>query len=327
MKTLQLIFLLMYVSLSMAQIKVVPLNDVHESFKKKYYSQKRDYNPLQVGNVWQYRGGESNSFLTTRIVQDSVINGKKYFKKISYQNYLPTTNFVSWERNDTVSGVSFMLDFEDVNNNGDFLEELPLDSLENPYWSRYLTYKYSFAQPNPFSFFPGQKTVLVKDTSWVKLEGDTVISRYFEILELFWGEHIIEKFGVFDFNLESPSSYCTGAIINGKKYGTIVSVEDEEINHSIPSDFFLENNFPNPFNPTTTINFKIPNKLNGNQYYHVKLIVSDPLGRKIITLVDEKKAGGNYSVTFNAQELSSGVYFYKITANNYSEVKKMILLK
>lgn len=327
MKTLQLILLFIHGSLSIAQINVIPLNDVPEGFKKKYYSQKRDYNPLQVGNLWQYHDGEYNIYLTTRVVQDSVINGKRYFKKIYYQNDPPSTNFIAWERNDTVSGVSFMLDFEDVNENGDYLEELPVDSLENPYWSRYTTYKYSFAHPNPFTFFPGQKSVLVKDTNWVKIEGDTVISKYFEILELFWGEEIIEKFGVFAFNLESPNRYCTGAIINGKKYGTIVGIEDDEINHSIPTDFFLENNFPNPFNPTTTIRFNIPNKLQGDPYYYVKLIVYDALGRKIATLVDEEKSGGNYSTTFNARGLSSGVYFYSLISGKNIITKQMVLIK
>lgn len=219
-----------------------------------------------------------------------------------------------------------MLDFEDVNGNGDYLEELPVDSLENPWWSRYITYKYSFAHPNPFSFFPGQKTVLVKDTSWVKIESDTVIRRYYEIEELFWGEEIIEKFGIFSFNLESPNRYCTGAIINGRQYGTIVSVEDD-IEYSLPSESSLENNFPNPFNPTTTINFSIPKNNEGKAYSSVKLIVYDLLGRKVVTLIDEQRTAGTYSIIFNAQGLSSGVYFYSLHAGVFSQTQKLLLMK
>lgn len=323
MKILQLILLLIFSNICFAQIRVENLNNVSEQFKKKYYSQKREYNPLHVGNKWQYYDTEYKTYLTTRIIQDSIINGKKYFKKISYQNNPPTTNFVSWERNDTISGVSFMLDFQDVNKNGNYLEELPLDSLENPYWSRYKTYKYSFNDP---FFRSGEKTTLVKDTSWIRIEGDTVISRYFEIIEQFWGERIAEKFGIL-YNLsESPIRSCTGAIINGRKYGTIVSVED--IDRELPKEFILENNYPNPFNPSTTINFSVPIKPKlGNSYFDVKLIVYDALGREVATLVNEKKSNGTYSVTFNGEGLSSGVYYYSLHTESKRIAKSMILIK
>lgn len=325
MKTISTMLLLFLSNICIAQINVEYISNVPAEFKEKYYSQKRDYNPLQVGNMWQYHDAEYNDYLTTRIVQDSIINDKRYFKKICYQNNPPTTNFVVWERNDSVSGVSFMLDFEDANGNGDYTEELPLDSLENAYWSRYTTYKYSFAQPNPFTFFPGEKTVLVKDTSWVRFEGDTVISRYFEIGELFWGEEIIEKFGIFSFNLESPSQYCTGAIINGEKYGTIVSVEEEDIEHHVPSEFFLENNYPNPFNPSTTIEYNL--YVSG----YIKLKIYNILGEEVKTLAEGYQQKSKHRIIFNARtnscELSSGVYIYTLDFGNKVTSGKMILSK
>jgi len=309
-----------------SQIFIEPVNSVSDGFKKRYYSQKREYNPLHVGNVWQYRNTESGTLLTTRIVQDSVIYGKKYFKKTSYQLNGAKPNFVSWERNDTVSGVSFMLDFEDVNTNGNFIEELPLDSLENPYWSRYITYKYSFPRPNPFTFAPGQKTVLVKDTGWVKIEADTLIKRRFEILELFWQETIIDKIGVQVFMLEGPNTVCTGAIINGKKYGTIVGVKENE--QVLPYELKLENNFPNPFNPSTTINYTIPiSQKSVNQYSDVKLIVYDTIGREIAVLINEKKSSGTYSVKFDSKNLSSGVYYYSLITDLKRITKSMVLIK
>lgn len=214
-----------------------------------------------------------------------------------------------------------MLDFEDVNNNGDFLEELPLDSLENPYWSRYKTYKYSFN--NPF-FWSGEKTTLVKDTSWVIIEGDTVISRTFEIIELFWIEEIVEKFGIFWHWSDSPARYCTGAIINGRQYGTIVSVDD--ILERTPYAFLLGNNYPNPFNPTTTITYSIPQLLN-QSLVKIKLLVYDTLGRVITTLVDENKPSGTYSITFNAEGLTSGVYYYSLISESNVITKQMLLIK
>ncbi|HRI47746.1 MAG TPA: T9SS type A sorting domain-containing protein [Ignavibacteriaceae bacterium] len=321
MKIVTMISICILSSLSFAQIQIQYINNVSEEFKERYYSQKREYNPLHVGNVWQYYYSDNNAFWTTKVVMDSVINGKQYFKKIYYETDPPTRNFVSWERNDTVNGVSFMLDFEDVNKNGDFLDELPLDSLENPYWSRYTTYKYSF---NNQGFWSGTKTTLVGDTNWVTLDGDTVISRDFQILELFWWERVIEKFGIYAHMSESPIRGCTGAIINGKQYGTIVGV-DVDLERTT-SDFWLGDNYPNPFNPNTTITYSIPDLL-GQNPIKIKLIVYDALGRVVATLVDEKEQSGSYSVNFNARALSSGVYYYSLISDSKRITKPMILIK
>ncbi|AFN74772.1 hypothetical protein MROS_1535 [Melioribacter roseus P3M-2] len=153
-----------------------------------------------------------------------------------------------------------------------------------------------------------------------------MISHRIEILELFWWEEIIESFGTFFFSLESPLSYCTGAIINGRKYGTIVSVEDNK-NQSLLSEFYLNNNYPNPFNPTTTINYSVPQNKNGNSYFHVRLIVYDPLGREVAVLVNESKPPGNYSTVFNAQNLPSGVYYYSLISGSTIITKSMVLVK
>ncbi|MCO6473773.1 MAG: T9SS type A sorting domain-containing protein [Melioribacteraceae bacterium] len=322
MRILNIVLFFVLSSLTFAQIDIRYLNDVPEEFKEKYYSQKRDYNPLQVGNMWQYYDAEYNVYSTIKVLQDSIINGKRYFKKSSFPEFTtkPDAN-ISWERNDTISGVSFMLDFEDVNNNGDFLEELPLDSLENPYWSRYKTFKYSFGGPR---FWSGEKTVLIVDSNWVRIEGDTVISRTIEILELFWEEEIIEKFGIFWNWSESPARYCTGAIINGKQYGTIVSV-DENV-ETKPTRFLLGNNYPNPFNPSTTITYSIP-QLSSQSLVKIRLLVYDNLGRVITTLVNENKSSGTYSITFNAEGLASGVYYYSLISESNVITKPMLLIK
>ena len=88
-----------------------------------------------------------------------------------------------------------------------------------------------------------------------------------------------------------------------------------------PRDFYISQNYPNPFNPTTIINYSVPTRT------FVSLKVFDILGREIKTLVNEEKSAGNYSVNFNGVNLSSGVYFYSISAGNFTQVKKLILLK
>jgi len=90
--------------------------------------------------------------------------------------------------------------------------------------------------------------------------------------------------------------------------------------------YYLYNNYPNPFNPSTKIKFQIPNT------EFVSLKVYDVLGKEIATLVDEEKAAGKYEIQFNShsgeiRNLPSGIYFYTLKAGQYSETKKMILLK
>ena len=88
-----------------------------------------------------------------------------------------------------------------------------------------------------------------------------------------------------------------------------------------PSTFSLEQNYPNPFNPTTNIRFSVP--ANGK----VKLVIYNLLGQDVATLVDEYRYAGKYSVEFDAKNLTSGIYFYKLEADNKVMSKKLMLLK
>ncbi|MFA3783952.1 glucoamylase family protein [Melioribacteraceae bacterium 4301-Me] len=102
---------------------------------------------------------------------------------------------------------------------------------------------------------------------------------------------------------------------------SITSVREKK--SIIPGEFKLEQNYPNPFNPTTVISYQLPVDS------YVTLNVYDMLGSKVTTLVNEEKSPGSYSVQFSASDykLSSGVYFYRLTANNFSITRKMIYLK
>ncbi|HED06904.1 MAG TPA: T9SS type A sorting domain-containing protein [Ignavibacteria bacterium] len=111
--------------------------------------------------------------------------------------------------------------------------------------------------------------------------------------------------------------------------GLITAIEDSKI--SIPNNFELEQNYPNPFNPTTVIKYFIPVKRRGSSLYNVILKIYDVLGKEVATLVNEEKPAGSYQINFNAQILSSGIYFYRLSAisktTNFVQTKKMILLR
>lgn len=91
--------------------------------------------------------------------------------------------------------------------------------------------------------------------------------------------------------------------------------------NAIPREYSLNQNYPNPFNPVTKINYALPKQ------GLVTLRIYDVLGREIKTLVNEVKAPGEYSVDFNGAELSSGVYFYRMESNGFTDIKKMMLIK
>jgi hypothetical protein len=100
-----------------------------------------------------------------------------------------------------------------------------------------------------------------------------------------------------------------------------VAIENQ--NNKIPESYSLSQNFPNPFNPSTTIKFTIPK----NSHDRVTLKVYDILGKEIAVLVNEALQGGTYQINWNAANFSSGLYFYKLNAGSFTDTRKMILSK
>jgi len=111
-------------------------------------------------------------------------------------------------------------------------------------------------------------------------------------------------------------SFFTGKV--DVYYGTLVDVEEHL---TTPAEFSLSQNFPNPFNPSTKITYSIPKSS------YVTLKVYNILGDEVADLVDEYESSGKYSITFNASDLSSGIYFYRLQTRNISKVKKLCLEK
>jgi len=107
----------------------------------------------------------------------------------------------------------------------------------------------------------------------------------------------------------------------GKFGGGPATVVNNIDNKNRPAIFTLQQNFPNPFNPSTQIDFSIPQQSN------VQLKVYNTLGQLVTTLVNGNLSAGFHSVTFDARNLASGLYIYRLTAGNFTNVKKMLLLK
>lgn len=109
-------------------------------------------------------------------------------------------------------------------------------------------------------------------------------------------------------------------------YNNVVSV-DEKMDE-LPVTYNLYQNYPNPFNPNTKIIFSVPESpLSFGEGQGVRLVVYDILGSEVATLVNEYKPAGRYEVNFNAESLSSGIYFYTLQAGSYIQTKKMMLIR
>ncbi len=122
-----------------------------------------------------------------------------------------------------------------------------------------------------------------------------------------------------DMNVTSGKySYRLKQIDNDGKYEYSKVIE---VNLNGPGKFSLSQNYPNPFNPTTTISFNIPEASN------VRLTLYNILGQEIKTLVNESKEAGVHTVNFNASDLNSGLYIYKLEANGLTQTRKMTLVK
>jgi hypothetical protein len=129
---------------------------------------------------------------------------------------------------------------------------------------------------------------------------------------------------------QSHSYSFTDNTASGKTYYRLRQVDYDgqytysgvlEINAASPSTFTLEQNYPNPFNPTTTIAYTLPKAA------AVSLKLYDVLGREVATLVHQNLQAGRYTATVNASRLNSGIYFYKLDADGFSQTKKLTVLK
>ncbi len=101
----------------------------------------------------------------------------------------------------------------------------------------------------------------------------------------------------------------------------LVGVVDVENETGSPSDFYLSQNYPNPFNPVTNVKYSIP------QSSFVSIKIYDILGNEVATLVNEEKPAGEYEIKFNGNNLSSGVYFYRLETNEFQKTLSMVLMK
>lgn len=140
------------------------------------------------------------------------------------------------------------------------------------------------------------------------------------ILNTYFTADLLEENKVYYWRVLSNTADYEGPSSASWKFttGTTVDVNDDE---TLPKEYFLDQNMPNPFNPSTVINYGL------KEAGHVTMKVYDLLGSEIAIIVDEFKTAGTHSVVFDMKNLSAGIYIYSIRVNDYYSARKMIILK
>ena len=288
------------------------------SFNLSSYAQDTEsakYYPLAVGNVWYSRtylylmGYNYDSVDVRReIIKDSIMNGKRYF---FFSNYYRI-------RYD--SATSNLLEFDSPG-----CSIYPYDKIIDSLASR--------INDTLFCVYAGIFTRICTDTLNTNIFGFTNVKtksfHYSGLIEsnvtyaMNFG--IIARGGIDQWGT-GGWTYLRGCKINGIVYGDTILSFIKQISSTIPKKYNLYQNFPNPFNPTSKIKFQI------TKLSDVKLMVYDVLGREVATLVNEQLRPGTYEVDWNARHSGSssypsGVYFYRLSTEDFSAVKKMLLIK
>ncbi len=163
-----------------------------------------------------------------------------------------------------------------------------------------------------------ENTIFITDTG-----SNPMFSTTFETIDMLLDEAGVmegESIMLFHRAYSSNGSLATPGAAAGVTLtrGILTNIEDD---NTLPISMELEQNYPNPFNPTTNISFSLPS----NQ--QVTLEVFNPLGQRVATLVNSQLSAGSHNVSFDASALSSGVYIYRLTSNNVSLTRKMMLVK
>ncbi len=263
----------------------------------------------QFGNGWM-KGisfiNSSTGWATTYNISDVMIG---FFR------VLKTTNTgVNWNLvyGDTTLGGSYIgkIRFVDANNGYTFKRMLRKTTNGGVNWQ---------IVDSATTYFANSFALANKDTLWILKNSNSVLRTNNS------GANWIQQLSAGGLNsiyfLDKNSGWIAGN--NGIIYTTVTGglTDVQNISTEIPSVYSLKQNYPNPFNPRTVISFQLPAVSN------VKLRVYDITGKEVAMLVNERLQAGTYETTFDGSGLNSGVYFYKLITDGFTETKKMILLK
>ena len=314
-----------------------------------------DYYPIHTGDKWYYTlVGQTydtdpqpyNFQAIWEVTGDTLMpNGNTYF--ITRRNHLYPD--LLYERIDSAKGKIYgYYEDSELQNNEYLIADLTL-----PVGSQAGEPVYPYSNPVLIEYM--QDTLMYITSAREQISNARV---YFATGGQYGTCHLSKNVGIsryyFEFDFGYQNWTLDYAIVDGKKYGdsTVVTIE-ERLSNS-PSEFFLSQNYPNPFNPSTVIEYIIPvnswQSTVGSKHYSaskiqsqqssiehqvsstqnqlsVSLKVYDLLGREVATIINKEQSSGSYQVHFDASNLTSGIYFYRLQYGSFTQTRKMILLR
>ena len=294
---------------------------LHSVDSKAWDTTAAKFYPLSVGNVYIFDKNDlwfnclTHETQETYSVQitNSVLkpNGKIYYQFSGWWDlYLSSP---SWNYQRIDSGSMNVYAYDSVTNGEFLLDSLSGNVNDNFNCERLITSDTFgwFERTNQISIFNSQRT-----QRQFQCRGPIIAGTYYYLLEGigFTGYSICELGYGEEYRLK-------GCVLNGIVYGDTTLTSVRQIGNSVPEEYTLSQNFPNPFNPKTNLEFGI------SKAGLVSLKVYNDLGKEIATLVNESKSAGIYSVVFDGSNLSSGVYYYILESGDFNETKRMVLLK
>lgn len=276
--------------------------------------------PHHLGDLWQYRFNWIGPLARTERFDSAVaLAPSDVFIRARVTEYDPPSNYTVWYliRDSTCVYYGVTPGGEPTAYPAKFLYKV--DARPGEAW------RVRYPAPPDTTYREVAKVALV-DT--IQLFGRTTVRK-----ELWYGitaigapdttwwdtRWLASGFGLIEAQLEPMTPYgLAGAIIDSIRYGYIVNVPKLI---ELPNHFALEQNFPNPFNPSTTIRFSLPHEA------RVRLEIFDLLGRKLRTLLDEELPGGTHSLIWDASQHASGVYYCRLQTNEITLTRAMLLQK
>jgi hypothetical protein len=282
------------------------------------------YYPLQNGNYWEYADYSyqiipyevDSSFHSLEVTGDTVLSNNRSYKILT-RKHIPFDGYISktYERIDSTTVCVYRYTDDPLFTDKEFLVDSLLADSGDYFGGSYTGFTSNQGVFSTLCLDIYEDSVLNYPTEVRELEDESGIP----------ATNLLFAKGLGFINASSCEFSCGSTVlryasIDSIEYGTQITAVDNESLDKLEC-YILYQNFPNPFNPSTNIDYVLPHP------GYVTIKVYDVLGNEVATLVNEEKPAGYYEVDFDGRSFASGIYFYVLRSGNFIESRKMLLLK
>ena len=282
------------------------------------------YYPLQNGNYWEYANYSyqiipyevDSSFHSLEVTGDTLLSNNRSYKILTKKN-IPFDGYISktYERIDSTTACVYRYTDDPLFTDNEYLVDSLLADSGDYFGGSYTGFTSNQGIFLTLCLDKYEDSVLNYPTEVRELEDESGIP----------ATNLLFAKGLGFINASSCEFSCGATVlryasIDSIEYGSQITAVDNE-SPGEPESYILYQNFPNPFNPATSIDYVLPHP------GYVTIKVYDVLGNEIKTLINGEKNSGRYQVSFDGTNLASGIYFYVLRAGDFVQCRKMLLIK